>query len=223
MRYRMEVVEDELVIRNVDMDIRLGTAIPIYFIDPGHPHRSIIRACTVLTKDGEEPLQDLIRPKAAEKRSCGDCEPTRRITAIPGFREGAEGRPDTHRVECLLGKVLADAVSVIARASIEYRNGGLKDETKSKYADLIVRLHDIWYASRFGSFDGERHIDEPYFANTEDLPRISFAEAARQYGMHELRMRFPEESDETLKEMLSWPLDLLRDTLDRLSPQRHPL
>ena len=50
-----------------------------------------------------------------------------------------------------------------------------------------------------------------------DLPRISFAEAARQYGMHELRMRFPEESDETLKEVLSWPLDLLRDTLNRLS------
>ena len=41
--------------------------------------------------------------------------------------------------------------------------------------------------------------------------------------MHELRMRFPEESDETLKEMLSWPLDLLSDTLDRLSPQRYPL
>ena len=26
MRYRMEVIEDELVIRNVDTDVRLGTA-----------------------------------------------------------------------------------------------------------------------------------------------------------------------------------------------------
>ena len=33
MRYRMEVIEDELIIRNVDMDIRLGTAVPIYFYD----------------------------------------------------------------------------------------------------------------------------------------------------------------------------------------------
>jgi hypothetical protein len=136
----------------------------------------------------------------------------------PGFRGGAEGRPDTHRVEFLLGKVLADAVSVIACALIEYHSGGFKNETKSKYADLNVQLYNIWYASRFGSFDGERRIDEPYFANTEGLPRISFAEAARQFGMHELRMRFPEESDETLKEVLSWPLDLLGDTFDRLSP-----
>ena len=37
MRYRMEVIEDELIIRNVDMDIRLGTAVPIYFKDPDIP------------------------------------------------------------------------------------------------------------------------------------------------------------------------------------------
>ena len=53
MRYRMEVIEDELVIRNVDMDIRLGTAVPIYFYDQDR-QRSIIRACTVLNKDGDD-------------------------------------------------------------------------------------------------------------------------------------------------------------------------
>ena len=136
----------------------------------------------------------------------------------PGLKKAAKGC-NPHRVEWLLARTLADAVSVVAHACIEWRNGGLKSETKTKYADLIDRLHDIWYASRFGSFDGERRVDEPYFANTDPDgdPRISFAEAARQYGMHELRMRFPEESDETLKEVLSWPLELLRDLLDRLS------
>ena len=61
-----------------------------------------------------------------------------------------------------------------------------KDETKSEYADLIARLHDIGTPVASASFDGERRVDEPYFADTEDLPRLSFAEAARQYGMHEL-------------------------------------
>jgi hypothetical protein len=116
-------------------------------------------------------------------------------------------------------KVLTDVVSVIARAWIECRNRGLKSETKSKYADLIAQLHDIWYASRFGSFDDESRVIDPYFANTRDRPRISFADAAQQYGMFELQMRFPEVSDTTLKELLSWPLELLENTLMRLSPQ----
>ena len=222
MRYRMEVIEDELIIRNVDMDIRLGTAVPIYFYDQDR-QRSIIRACTVLNKDGDDIATiPTTVPRPLEKAAAAIATYEAHY-GYPGFRGGAEGCPDTYRVEFLLGRVLADAASVFARACIEHRNGGVKAETKSEYADLIARLHDIWYASRFGSFDGERRVDEPYFANTEDLPRISFAEAARQYGMHELRMRFPEESDDTLKEVLSWPLDLLRDTLNRLSPQRHPL
>ena len=44
MRYRMEVIEDELIIRNVDMDIKLGTVVPIYADGPAiDPQRSIIR------------------------------------------------------------------------------------------------------------------------------------------------------------------------------------
>ena len=223
MRYRMEVVEDELVIRNVDMDIRLGTAVPIYFEDPDCPQHWIIRACTVLNKDGDDIATiPTAVPRPLEKAAVAIATYEAHY-GYPGLRGGAEGCPDTHRVEFLLGRVLADAVSVIARACIECRNGGLKSETKAKYADLIARLHDIWYASRFGSFDGERRVIDPYFANTEDDPRVSFAEAARQYGMHELRMRFPEESDETLKEVLSWPLDLLSNSLNRLTLQRYPL
>ena len=216
MRYRMEVIEDELIIRNVETDVRLGTAIPYYAVDTGDPNRPLVLACNVLNSDAVS-LAKIAVPNPLGQAAVVIANHEAH-NGYPGLKKAAKGC-NPHRVEWLLARTLADAVSVVARACIEYRNGGLKSETKTKYADLIDRLHDIWYASRFGSFDGERRVDEPYFANTDPDgdPRISFAEAARQYGMHELRMRFPEESDETLKEVLSWPLDLLRDTLDRLS------
>ena len=47
---------------------------------------------------------------------------------------------------------------------------------------------------------------------------MGFAEAAQHYGLLELQRRFPDQSDPTLKEMLSWPLDLLRNLVDRVSP-----
>jgi len=78
-------------------------------------------------------------------------------------------------------------------------------------------MHSIWYASRFGSFDGERRVMDPYFANFGGDPRTSFAAAAQHYGMFELGLRFPDVSETTLKEALSWPLDLLDDALNRQS------
>ena len=39
---------------------------------------------------------------------------------------------------------------------------------------------------------------------------MTFAEAAEYYGLRELRKRHPDLSDETLKVVLSWPLDVLR-------------
>ena len=51
MRYRMEVVEDELVICNVETDVRLGTAIPYYAVDTGDPNRPLVLACNVLNSD----------------------------------------------------------------------------------------------------------------------------------------------------------------------------
>ncbi len=112
-------------------------------------------------------------------------------------------------------------VSIVARGQTEYQGGGLKAETKEKCAGLIAQLHATWYASRFGSFDADRGVHDPYFANKSG-PRMTFAAAARHYGMFELRLRFPDVSETTLKAMLSWPPDLLRDTLNRLSPSNRP-
>ena len=75
MRYRMEVIEDELIIRNVDMDIRLGTAVPIYFEDP--------RSSPALDYSSLHRLKQRWRgdrhstfdcPEPAERGGCGDCE-----------------------------------------------------------------------------------------------------------------------------------------------------
>jgi hypothetical protein len=60
---------------------------------------------------------------------------------------------------------------------------------------------------------------DPYFANFGDDPRMSFAAAAQHYGMIELRTRFPDESETTLKKVLSWPLDHLSQVLISLLPR----
>jgi hypothetical protein len=93
----MEVVEGELVIHNVDMDIRLGTAVPIYFNDPD-------RACTVLNKDGEDIAtipSTVPRPLTKAAAVIANYEA---YYGYPGLRRRAEGRPDTHRIEWLLGR-----------------------------------------------------------------------------------------------------------------------
>jgi hypothetical protein len=218
MRYRIEVIEDELVIRNVETDIDLGSVIPLSRDDLHDPGRPILIGCTVLNKDGDSiaiisratvPNPIEMAPEAVANYEA--------MSGYPGIKDGAKN-PDPQRIEWLLGTLLVDAVSIIARACIEYRNGGLKAETKSKYEDVIAQVHRIWYASRFGSFDGERRVMDPYFANFGGDPRMSFAAAAQHYGMFELRSRFPDESETALKEALSWPLDLLEDLLNRLVP-----
>jgi hypothetical protein len=101
----------------------------------------------------------------------------------------------------------------------EYKGGGVTDETKEKFAELIVELYRIWFASRFGSWDGERRVYDPYFAHPyEEQPRLSFGAAAQEYGMRELQMRFPEASEAALKEILLLPLEMLDCTLRRLAP-----
>ena len=100
---------------------------------------------------------------------------------------------------------------------MESHSGGLKPETKHACAEVISQLHGIWFASRFGSYNTETQATEPYFANFVGLPRMSFAEAAQLYGMWRLRIRFSDVSEATLKAVLSWPLDLLENTLTRLS------
>jgi hypothetical protein len=215
----MEVIEDELVVRNVETDINLGSVVRLYTDDPHDPNRLILSGCTVLNKDADSiaTISTTTVPNPIEMGAVAVAN-YEAYYGYPGLKDCAKN-PDPDRIEWLLGTVLADAASLIASAVIECRSGGLIAETKSKYADLIAQVHRIWYASRFGSFDAERRVMDPYFANFAGDPRMSFAAAAQHYGMIELRTRFPDENETTLKEALSWPLDLLDDLLNRLSPQ----
>jgi hypothetical protein len=73
--------------------------------------------------------------------------------------------------------------------------------------------------SRFGSYDSERWLEEPYFAALPTFePRMGFAAAVQYHGMWELQMRFPELSEAELKVALSWPLDVLKCLLDHIVP-----
>jgi hypothetical protein len=96
----------------------------------------------------------------------------------------------------------------------------LEASTKESCAQSITKLQAIWYASLFGSFDDEERLAyDPYFSNiTSSGPRLSFSQAAALYGMMELRRRFADIGDATLRHVLAWPLELLRSTLERLSP-----
>jgi hypothetical protein len=220
MRYRMEVLYDELVVSNVETDLVLGTVQRHYINDPHNPDRLIVTGCTVLNKNAVKvaAISTTTVPNPLEMAAVAVANHEEH-NGYPGFSGGGE-RPETHRIEWLLGTLLADTASVIARAVIEYGSGGLKDETKQNYSELTAQLYSIWYVSRFGSFDGECRVIEPYFSNAPSCnPRMSFAGAAQLYGMNELSERFPDLEEATLQKVLSWPLELLKRLIDSLLPQ----
>jgi hypothetical protein len=214
MRYRMEVSEDDLIVRNVETDIRLGSVVPFRMKDPNDPNRPIIFGCSVLNKDDDEiaTISTTTVPNPLEMAPVAIAN-HEAASGYLGLKDGVKNS-DPHRIEWRLGTLLADAAGLIARAVVEYQSGGSKAETKSKYADVMAELHAIWFASRFGSFDGERRAFDPYFVNSADDPRMSFSAAAQHYGMFELRQRFPDESETTLKRALSWPLDKLTELIN---------
>jgi hypothetical protein len=220
MRYRMEMLEDEtLVVRNVETDLILGFINRPCMDDPQNPNRLISLGCVVLSRDLNEiatiPATTVQRPLEHASVAVANYEA---YYGYPDFRH-VEERPQPDRVERSLGTVVADAASVLARAFLEYQNGGVKAETKAKFGDLMTRLYDFWVTSSYHSFNGERQVLEPYFANLDaSQPRLLFWDAAQQWGMDELRSRHPDASDKPMQAVLSMPLDELERTLNRLVP-----
>ena len=220
MRYRMEMSEDhKLVIRNVDMDLIMGFVRRNLREDPDDPDRMIDLGCTVFNKDKIEIATLMARyvPDYLKTAPVAVASHEERL-GYPGFKGGNE-QFQRNRMEHLLGSVLADTATAIGRAVLEYANGGLTAETKERYVGLIDQLYRIWFASRFGSYDAERRGHEPYFVHPYPQgPRMSFSAAAQDYGMWELKMRFPEASEAALKEILFLPLEMLDRLLNRLVP-----
>jgi hypothetical protein len=214
----MEMIDSyNLVVRNVEMDLELGLVKPRCAPNPPDRDHLIFTGCIVQNKHAEEIARVLACPNFLEPGP-----------AAIAFYEEANGYPDfepldqepqPRRVEYLLGNLLADTAAEIARAVFEYQNGGLTTKTKEKFGELIVELYRIWFASRFGSWNAERRVDDPYFAHPyPEQPRLSFGAAAQEYGMRELQTRFPEASEAALKEILLLPLEMLECTLNRLRP-----
>jgi len=219
MRYRMEMLEDDditFVVRNVETDLVLGFASLLCAPNPPDADHLTYTGCRVLNRYGRE-IAGILAKFVPDYLACAP-------VAVANHVEGSgyadfkplEVAPAPMRVELLLGTLLADTACEIARALNESSNGGLKTETKERFADLIVQLYRIWFVSHFGSWDAERRVLDPYFANSyASGPRMSFAAAAQEHGMWELRTRFPDASDEALKVILSLPLEMLSGTLER--------
>ena len=206
MRYRLEKLpDDQLVVRNVETDIIIGSAAPVWKVDPCNPDRAAIVGYSILNRQGKELDTSTMRRRVAVVLASYE-----EYWGYPSLRKCGRRRPEPKRIEHLLRTLLADAVSEIACGMIECRNGGLKAKTKRKCAKLIAQLHAMWFVSHSGSFNAERSVVEPYFANVPTCsPHLSFAEAAQVHGMFELQTRYPDVSEAALKLALSWPLEML--------------
>ena len=217
MRYRMEMIDDKFVIRNVETDLGMGSAQPSYMRDPRRPEQDTFVGCDVKNNVGEviSSIRTSTVPNPLEQASVAVAN-YEAMAGYPDLKPLAKA-PDPCRVEWRLGALIADAVVVIAQAVIEHQAGDLTEETKSKYVDVVAQLDPILYASSFGSFDGERGVFEPYFANGSGA-RLVFSEAVQKYGLIELRLRFPDISEPKLRALLSLPLNLLEDLVNRLLP-----
>jgi hypothetical protein len=216
MRYRFEVEDGTLVVRNVEADVEAAEVECHCAPNPHDPNGEIVTDCSVVTVEGWDfGRMKKANPQEAALQAAADFDASRGFPSLKQVR----GRCDPHRIEFKLGTLMADAASAIARAVIEHVNGGVKAETKAECSSLIAQLHQIWYASLFGSYDSERWLEEPYFCSLPTFgPRMGFAAAARDHGMWELQMRFPDLSEAELKVALSWPLDVLRQLLDSIVP-----
>jgi hypothetical protein len=124
MRYRLEVMDSEPVIRNVEADVVVGT-VPGSGYDAKDPALKA-HFDDVVTSQGE------IRttfPRQPLENALGSLAFNEAFNGYPGLKH-CTPNPDPVRVEFTLGRLVADAVSVTARGILEYRNGSLRKETK---------------------------------------------------------------------------------------------
>jgi hypothetical protein len=204
----MEVLEDEPVIRNVETDVVLGR-VPGSGCDAKDPDLKA-KFDVVLTWDGKE---SEVYPRQPLEHALSVIEGYEARNGYPGLRNCGPN-PDSQRIEFELGKLMADITTVLALAIAEYRSSlCLQKETKDRFADLIVEIFRIRWASFFGSFNGETRRYEPYFAGLNE--RRSFDAAAHHYGMHELLVRFSDDvSEAVLEELLSRVINLVKRATD---------
>jgi hypothetical protein len=212
MRYRLKVVdEDRIFVQNVEMGLIVGRVNAFLERDPLR-HQFVVSGCSFYDNEGVEiayvPHTQVANPLRLPAVSIAFRE---RDNGYRTFKANADQPVRSDETEHRLGFLLAQASAEVARGVIEYPNGGLRADTKSTFGALIAEVHSIRAASYHGSFDDKVREEELYFSGpSPSASRMTFAKAAEYYGLRELRKRHPDLSDETLKVVLSWPLDVLR-------------
>jgi hypothetical protein len=227
MYYRLEVINGVLGVVNVETDVLVGLVHRPLVPDPENPGRLIsFPGCIAADIFGRKIaciFAEFCPPYISAAISAVAWAQEQKTSYADAKDKSAGPPPDFTPVECLLGEILADAVVEKTHMLDERRAGFL---TKERLDGLMSKLLDIWFASSFGSYNSKRRTDEPYFRNTPaSRPRLSFIEAAQQYGMRELRCRFFDEPDAVLKEHLSLVLEdlkLLCDQEAQLPPSTLP-
>src|SRR5260370_25894062 len=135
MRYRLEVLDHNLVVHNVETGLMLGGVIPHLADQPHDPGRKIVSSCTVLNSTGVELAKIINRtvpsPISVAAVAVANHE---RHHDYPSLRNHSAERCLPNRIEQLLGTVLADICVEVTRGVIECGNGGLEGSTKERCA-----------------------------------------------------------------------------------------
>jgi len=213
----MEPLGNKVFVRNVDTGLMMARVREHWRRDPENKTRLGFAYLEALDESGEPLGFGVYRGTAPYlvARYEEDC-------GYPHFK-GFPKALERDRVERLVGTKVADFVCQLLQMVLEGANGGVQFATKKKFYDLLRELLDLWDISHCGSWNAERRRSEPYFADPKpENPRLNFGGALRTYGLIELRKRFPQESDETLKHLLWWPTDMMARALDEIGMDASP-
>ena len=161
MRYRIEDANGWLLVRHVETDREVGTALehPVY-IDG-----KVVDACKTFNNAGEEvafttsgfhsfPLQIAAQAVAYHEEHYD----------FPDLK-GAEWNVQSDRVERRLGSLIADTALAFARGFCEAVGRGLTAETRDQFAASLAELASLYRISRAGCYNATARTIEPYFAN----------------------------------------------------------
>ena len=184
MRYRLETRNEQLVVMNVEADAPAGTLRPERLFNP--QTRSYYDGYDVLGLDGSV-LTTLIS-------SGGPIIVSNALHAVylydqyHGFPSVRSCKPDPDRLR--LEQRLGALVAKIASAYILARHYPKYLSAEDERAKVLAELRDLYVVSQHGSFDSERRVSEPYFANTTSKARLNFREAMEVWGGIEVHLQF---------------------------------
>jgi hypothetical protein len=120
MRYRFEKLpDDKFVVRNVETDVIIGSAVPVWKEDPCNPDRSAIVGYSVLNRQGKELGTSRMRRYAAMALAIHE-----EYYGYPSFRKCARRCPEPDRHDLMrrasgLGKPSSSSLAKAVWLAVE--------------------------------------------------------------------------------------------------------